>query len=90
MTSASVSPDQWGSSNRSLKSHVGDSATDWDSDVCQDTPYFTGQLVSHGIFGSGRVVRVEGTGDDTLVTVDFFQAGHKHINPKYTTLTPVD
>ncbi len=88
--SASVSPDQWGSSNRSHKSKVNDSAADWDSDVCQDSPYFTGQLVTHGIFGSGRVVRVEGTGDDTLVTVDFFQAGHKHINPKYTNLTPLD
>ncbi len=88
--SASVSPDQWGSSNKSAQAPEPENNQGWDSDVCQESPYFTGQLVSHGIFGSGRVVRVEGSGDDTLVTVDFFQAGPKHINPKFTTLTAVD
>jgi len=87
--SASVSPDQWGSSNKPKKKAENE-ATNWDSDVCQDSQFYTGQMVAHSIFGSGRVVRVEGTGDDMLVTVDFFQFGQKHINPKFTTLSPLD
>jgi ATP-dependent DNA helicase UvrD/PcrA len=88
--SASLNPDQWGSSNRPKKGPDRNEAEIWDNDVCQENPYFAGQLVSHGIFGSGRVVRVEGAGDDMLVTVDFFQAGHKHINPKFAPLVALD
>ncbi len=88
--SSSVSVDQWGSSNRAKTPAQGQDTGNWDQDICQDNPYFSGQLVSHGIFGSGRVVRVEGTGDDMLVTVDFFQAGHKHINPKFAPLVALD
>ena len=46
--------------------------------------------MSHGIFGSGVVSRVEGMGDDMMVTVDFNQAGRKHINPRFAPLVPVD
>lgn len=84
-----VSPDNWGFSNKK-KSSKEPSGADWETDVCQDRSYYSGQLVSHGIFGSGRVVRVEGAGDDMMVTVDFFQAGHKHINPKFTSLVRLD
>ena len=56
----------------------------------QESPYYAGQLVSHGIFGSGVVVRVEGTGDDMLVTVDFNSGDRKHLNPRFAPLVPVD
>jgi len=84
-----VSPTEWGFSNKKKQKQENQDA-DWDSDICQDSPYYTGQLVSHGIFGSGRVVRVEGGGDDMMVTVDFFQHGQKHINPRFTSLVPLD
>jgi len=65
-------------------------AADWDRDVVQETPYFEGQLVSHGIFGPGTVSRVEGSGEDMMVTVDFRDAGRKHISPRFAPLVPVD
>ncbi len=84
-----MSPDQWGSSNRkpATQPSPGDA---WDSDVSQDVPYYTGQTVSHGIFGTGSVVRVEGSGDDMMVTVDFHSSGRKHINPRFAPLVAVD
>ncbi len=84
-----VRPDQWGSSNRKQPPTPAGGVS-WDHDVSQETPYYEGQLVSHGIFGAGRVVRVEGTGGDMLVTVDFNEAGRKHINPRFASLTPVE
>ncbi len=63
---------------------------DWADEVVQDTPFYEGQIVSHGIFGSGVVSRVEGRGDDMMVTIDFHEAGRKHINPRFAPLVPVD
>jgi DNA helicase-2/ATP-dependent DNA helicase PcrA len=83
-----VRPDQWGSSNRRAKAPAP--AAGWDAEVSQDEPYFTGQTVSHGIFGTGAVVRVEGSGADMLVTVDFDSAGRKHINPRFAPLVVID
>ncbi len=82
-----VLPDQWGS--RKGKPQESDSAG-WDHEVVQDAPFYEGQTVSHGIFGSGTVSRVEGNGNDMMVTVDFYQAGRKHINPRFAPLVPVD
>jgi DNA helicase-2/ATP-dependent DNA helicase PcrA len=101
-TSASrrVSPGEWGSSNRPRGggrpgpgAEGGSDETrqhSWDDDVQQQAPYFEGQAVSHGIFGSGTVARVEGTGDDLQVTVDFPDYGRKHLNPKFAPLVPID
>ncbi|MBE0566570.1 MAG: hypothetical protein IH621_11460, partial [Krumholzibacteria bacterium] len=83
-----VRPDQWGSSNRKTPKPGG--RVTWDHDVAQETPFYEGQLVSHGIFGAGRVVRVEGAGGDMLVTVDFGEVGRKHINPRFAALIPVE
>jgi len=89
-SSRSVRPEEWGSRPTSpQKAHH-----DWDQDVVQDggsvTPYFEGQTVSHGIFGTGTVSRVEGTGDDMMVTVDFNDAGRKHLNPRFAPLLPLN
>ena len=91
-----VSPHEWGSSNRP-KPGARPSAThdehrqeSWDDDVAQEAPYFEGQTVSHGIFGTGTVARVEGTGEDLQVTVDFADYGRKHLNPKFAPLMPLD
>jgi DNA helicase-2/ATP-dependent DNA helicase PcrA len=84
-----VRPDQWGSSNRK-KPVPAAGAASWDREVSQDVPYYPGQTVSHGIFGTGSVIRVEGTGDDMMVTVDFHGAGRKHINPRFAPLVAVD
>ena len=62
----------------------------WADDVVQSAPFYEGQIVSHGIFGSGVVARVEGLGADMMVTVDFHEAGRKHINPRFAPLVPVD
>ncbi len=89
-----VKPDEWGTSSRKTGRPVsqpvvpeGDS---WAGDISQDAPYYTGQTVSHGIFGTGTVLRVEGAGGDMMVTVDFQGAGRKHINPRFAPLVGLD
>jgi DNA helicase-2/ATP-dependent DNA helicase PcrA len=62
----------------------------WDSEVSQETPFYEGQIVRHGSFGAGTVVRVEGQGADLTVTVDFPDHGRKHILPRFAPLFPVD
>ncbi|MFT5232809.1 MAG: DNA helicase-2/ATP-dependent DNA helicase PcrA [Candidatus Krumholzibacteriia bacterium] len=88
-SSRSVRPNQWGS-RQEKANKVSDG---WDQDVVQDggqgPGYFEGQTVSHGIFGTGTVSRVEGSGDDMMVTVDFYDAGRKHINPRFAPLVPM-
>ena len=86
-------PEEWG--RRQAGQHQAGQdkeppAADWDHDVVQAAPYFAGQTVHHGIFGTGTVSRVEGTGDDMMVTVDFESMGRKHINPRFAPLVPVD
>jgi DNA helicase-2/ATP-dependent DNA helicase PcrA len=91
-----VSPHEWGSSNRPrpgarpVAGHDEHRQETWDDDVSQEAPYFVGQTVSHGIFGTGSVARVEGVGEDLQVTVDFADYGRKHLNPKFAPLTPLD
>jgi DNA helicase-2/ATP-dependent DNA helicase PcrA len=91
-----VSPHEWGSSNRPRPGARPAAGQDehrqetWDDDVSQEAPYFVGQTVSHGIFGTGSVARVEGAGEDLQVTVDFADYGRKHLNPKFAPLTPLD
>ena len=86
-----VAPAQWGTSGQPKPAATGAEAPAWETDVRQDAPFFEGQTVSHGIFGSGIVARVEGTGEDMLVTVDFGgDAGRKHINPRFAPLVPID
>ncbi len=87
-TSTPVRPDEWG--NRQKPGQTKEPTASWDADVVQDAPYYEGQTVSHGIFGSGTVSRVEGVGDDMMVTVDFSSAGRKHINPRFAPLVPID
>ncbi len=83
-----VSPDEWG--HRGTQPEVSQVDPDWSDDVVQASPYYEGQTVSHGIFGSGIVARVEGAGPDMMVTVDFHESGRKHINPRFAPLVPVD
>jgi len=83
-----VRPEEWG--RRSPEPAAPRPDADWVDDVVQEAPYYEGQTVSHGIFGTGTVSRVEGYGDDMMVTVDFRDAGRKHINPRFAPLIPVD
>jgi DNA helicase-2/ATP-dependent DNA helicase PcrA len=83
-----VRPDEWGNRGKSPTAPSVDPG--WVDDVVQNTPFYEGQIVSHGIFGSGVVARVEGVGADMMVTVDFHEAGRKHINPRFAPLVPVD
>ena len=45
-----------------------------------------GQLVVHPTLGRGVVARVEGEGDDLMVTVDFPEHGRKHLLARYAHL----
>lgn len=45
-----------------------------------------GDRVSHDSFGLGTVVRVEGTGDNTMAHVDFGAAGVKRLLLRYAPL----
>jgi len=83
-----VRPDEWGRRGKLPTAPSTDPG--WADDVVQNTPFYEGQIVSHGIFGSGVVARVEGLGADMMVTVDFHEAGRKHINPRFAPLVPVD
>ncbi len=66
-------------------------ALSWQAEVSQDEiRFYAGQAVIHGRFGSGVVARVEGSGDDLMVTVEFAEAGRKQVLPKYAPLRPVD
>ncbi|MBU8871567.1 MAG: UvrD-helicase domain-containing protein [Gemmatimonadales bacterium] len=99
-----VLPDEWGSSSRragpsvrkvvdrpgSASGETAGGPNVWDNEINQDMPYYQGQTVSHGKFGPGVVVRVEGSGDDLMVTVDFQNSGRKHINPRFASLFGVD
>ena len=90
-----VRPEEWGRRRGGRKAGAD---TGWEADIVQDGPdtsggsaaYYEGQTVSHGIFGTGTVSRVEGFGDDMMVTVDFDSAGRKHINPRFAPLVAVD
>jgi len=83
-----VHPSEWG--HRKPESAAPAQDTGWVDEVVQDAPFYEGQTVTHGIFGSGMVSRVEGRGDDMMVTVDFNESGRKHINPRFAPLVPVD
>ena len=87
--SVGVSPDQWGSSNKPRRRETAPGAG-WDSEVSQEAGFYTGQSVSHGKFGLGQVVRVEGGGEDLLVTVDFQDGSRRHINPRFAPLVGLD
>ena len=90
-SSPAVKPDQWGRRKQRGGAASGPAQqVNWQGDVDQSRSYYQGQLVTHGIFGAGVVARVEGTGDDMLVTVDFTEAGRKHINPRFAPLVPLD
>jgi DNA helicase II / ATP-dependent DNA helicase PcrA len=53
----------------------------------QDQPHLApGARVSHGRFGSGKVVEVSGFGDDMKVTVDFDSVGRKRLLARYAGL----
>ncbi len=56
----------------------------------QETGFYAGQTVVHAGFGAGRVVRVEGDGQDQTVTVDFPEHGRKHLLPRFAPLRPLD
>jgi DNA helicase-2/ATP-dependent DNA helicase PcrA len=86
--SSSVRPDQWGSSNKPRQS--AQPSANWDSEISQDAGFYAGQTVSHGKFGLGKVVRVEGGGGDVQITVDFFDGKRRHINPRFAPLVAVD
>lgn len=45
-----------------------------------------GDRVSHDSFGLGTVIRVEGTGDNTMAHVDFGAAGVKRLLLRYAPL----
>ncbi len=84
-----VKPEEWGRRGSAANEPKAQPAG-WEVEVRQEAPYYEGQLVTHGIFGSGRVVRVEGGGDDLLVTVDFNSGDRKHLNPRFAPLIPLD
>ncbi len=72
---------------------AGRSAADvdslWRREISQEEVRFQpGQAVVHPEFGAGVVVRVEGSGADLLVTVDFPARGRKHLLARLSKLRP--
>ncbi len=56
-----------------------------------DVPlYKAGMKVSHKMFGAGKVVAVQGTGDEARVKVFFSRAGEKTLVVKFANLTVIE
>lgn len=56
-----------------------------------DSPsYKAGMKVTHKVFGAGKVVSVQGTGDEARVKVFFNRAGEKTLVVKFANLTVMD
>ncbi|MDE2624095.1 MAG: UvrD-helicase domain-containing protein [Betaproteobacteria bacterium] len=53
-------------------------------------PFFMGQSVTHAKFGSGVVLKCEGSGSDARVQVNFRDAGVKWLALAFARLTPAD
>ncbi|MFH1841832.1 MAG: UvrD-helicase domain-containing protein [bacterium] len=61
----------------------------WEADVSQvEVQFCPGQTVRHASYGRGVVTRVEGSGDNLKVTVDFDSAGSKHLLARFAHLFP--
>jgi DNA helicase-2/ATP-dependent DNA helicase PcrA len=52
----------------------------------ESDPVRAGRWVMHASFGRGRIVSVDGKGENLKVTVDFENSGHKKILVKYGNL----
>jgi DNA helicase-2/ATP-dependent DNA helicase PcrA len=52
--------------------------------------YKAGMKVSHKMFGAGKIVSVQGTGDEARVKVFFSRAGEKTLVVKFANLTVID
>ncbi|MCP4144238.1 MAG: UvrD-helicase domain-containing protein [bacterium] len=60
-------------------------------DVSQvDGEYFEGQQVIHPSMGQGKIERVEGSGENTKLTIDFPGGVRKHYLAKYAKLSTID
>jgi len=56
----------------------------------EEVAFRVGQGVLHPKFGRGVVARVEGTGEDLRITVDFTGGEHKHFLARFAKLQPLD
>jgi len=52
--------------------------------------FHVGQSVLHGRYGRGVVARLEGSGEDLYLTVDFPDFGRKHLLAKFANLRRLD
>ena len=58
----------------------------YEDDSQESEPVRAGRWVMHASFGRGRILAVEGKGENLKVTVDFENSGHKKILVKYGNL----
>jgi DNA helicase-2/ATP-dependent DNA helicase PcrA len=63
----------------------------WANDVSQlEVAFRVGQAVLHGRYGRGVVARIEGSGEDLYLTIDFSDFGRKHLLARYANLHRLD
>jgi hypothetical protein len=63
----------------------------WNDVVSQEEVVFrVGQTVAHPFLGQGVVARVEGTGADLKLSIDFPGGERKHFLARLAKLTPLD
>jgi DNA helicase-2/ATP-dependent DNA helicase PcrA len=63
----------------------------WADDVSQvEVVFRVGQAVLHGRYGQGVVARIEGSGDDLYLTIDFPDFGRKHLLARFANLRCLD
>ena len=78
------------SRKRDFSDRDSDLSADWSSKTPHESgdkgrKLRTGQTVNHPTFGSGIVNRIEGKGNEAVVTVDFFGSGVKKIVASFLT-----
>jgi ATP-dependent DNA helicase UvrD/PcrA len=66
------------------------SVGDWQKDVSQQQEaWYAGQQVMHAQHGCGTIVRVEGSGEDLKLSIDFPGGERKHFLAKFAKLKPI-
>ena len=67
------------------------STVDWQQDTSQDeVGFYPGQLVTHPTLGAGKVARVEGSGDNLKLSIDFPDGERRHFLARFAKISPLE
>jgi len=80
-----------GASGRRRTTPAATASIDWNREASQeDVVFHAGQLVTHPTMGVGTVVRVEGSGDNLKLSIDFPDGERRHFLARFAKIRPLD